>query len=273
MALGCCVCMVPRSSSVSQTCGCTTKVPSSLRVGFYHFYWLITDPNHCLCAPHFSLLFIDYPLISTPVCGGFCQCGAFPREPLMFTRRHHSLPFRIVYGSTKGFVSYGGFTHVGFPLRTSVSLPTHYPSSLQLPLSPLSPSPVTTFTSSSLSCSPLMSTAVCGGCSCRRRPMLRARAQSDGMIDIIEHAHGRDGTYTPAVHDPEGLLGDAALVPEATAATPTGTWAAAIPCGMSACVLCVRSQGCLCAGCSCERCVWGAGVGMVCAHVCACQCE
>ena len=52
--------------------------------------------------------------------------------------------------------------------------------------------------------------------------MLRARAQSDGMIDIIEHAHGRDGTYTPAVHDPEGLLGDATLVPEATAATPTG---------------------------------------------------
>jgi hypothetical protein len=24
----------------------------------------------------------------------------------------------IVYGSTKGFVSYGGFTHVGFPSRT-----------------------------------------------------------------------------------------------------------------------------------------------------------
>ena len=61
---------------------------------------------------------------------------------------------RIVYGSTKGFVSYGGFTHVGFPLRTSVSPPTLYPSSLQLPLSPLSPSPVTTFPSSSLSCSP-----------------------------------------------------------------------------------------------------------------------
>ena len=60
-----------------------------------------------------------------------------------------------VYGSTKGFVSYGGFTHVGFPLRTSVSPPTLYPSSLQLPLSPLSPSPVTTFPSSSLSCSPL----------------------------------------------------------------------------------------------------------------------
>jgi hypothetical protein len=44
----------------------------------------------------------------------------------------------IVYGTTKGFVSYGGFTHVGFPLRTSVSPPTLYPSSLQLPLSPLS---------------------------------------------------------------------------------------------------------------------------------------
>jgi hypothetical protein len=62
---------------------------------------------------------------------------------------------RIVYGSTKGFVSYGGFTHVGFPLRTSVSPPTLYPSSIQLPLSPISPSPVTTFPSSSLSCSPL----------------------------------------------------------------------------------------------------------------------
>jgi hypothetical protein len=37
----------------------------------------------------------------------------------------------IVYGSAKGFVSYGGFTHVGFPLRTSVSPPTLYPSSLQ----------------------------------------------------------------------------------------------------------------------------------------------
>ena len=61
----------------------------------------------------------------------------------------------IVYGSTKGFVSYGGFTHVRFPLRTSVSPPALYPSSLQLPLSPLSPSPVTTFPSSSLSCSPL----------------------------------------------------------------------------------------------------------------------
>ena len=53
----------------------------------------------------------------------------------------------------KGFVSYGGFTHVGFPVRKSVSPPTLYPSSLQLPLSPLSPSPVTTFPSSSLSCS------------------------------------------------------------------------------------------------------------------------
>jgi hypothetical protein len=62
----------------------------------------------------------------------------------------------IVYGSTKGFVSYGGFTHVGFPLRTSVSPPTLCPSSLQLPLSPLSPSPVTTFPSSSLSCSPFV---------------------------------------------------------------------------------------------------------------------
>ena len=109
--------------------------------------------------------------------------------------------------------------------------------------------------------------------------MLRARAQSDGMIDIIEHAHGRDGTYTPAVHDPEGLLGDATLVPEATTATPTGTWAAALPCGMSACVLCVGSQGYLCAGCSCERCVWGAGVGVgmacaldVCVFMCVCVC-
>jgi hypothetical protein len=38
----------------------------------------------------------------------------------------------------KGFVSYGSFTHVGFPFRTSVSPPTLYLSSLQLPLSPLS---------------------------------------------------------------------------------------------------------------------------------------
>jgi hypothetical protein len=53
-------------------------------------------------------------------------------------------------------VSYGGFTHIGFPRRTSASPPTLYPSSLQLPLSPLSPSPVTTFPSSSLSCSPLL---------------------------------------------------------------------------------------------------------------------
>jgi hypothetical protein len=70
----------------------------------------------------------------------------------------------IVYGSTKGFVSYGCFSHVGFPLRTSVSPPTRYPSSLQLPLPPppisplslfsLSLSPVTTFPSSSLSCCP-----------------------------------------------------------------------------------------------------------------------
>jgi hypothetical protein len=35
----------------------------------------------------------------------------------------------------------GGFRHVGFPLRTSVSPPTLYLSSLQLPLSPLSPLP------------------------------------------------------------------------------------------------------------------------------------
>ncbi len=69
---------------------------------------------------------------------------------------HSAIQKRIVYGSTKGFVSYGGFTLVGFPLRTSVSLPPLYPSSLQLPLSPLSPSPVTTFPSSSLSCSPLL---------------------------------------------------------------------------------------------------------------------
>ena len=59
------------------------------------------------------------------------------------------LLYSIVYGSTKGFASYGGFTHVGFPLRMSVSPPTLYQSSLQQPLSPLSPSPVTTFPSSS----------------------------------------------------------------------------------------------------------------------------
>jgi hypothetical protein len=34
-----------------------------------------------------------------------------------------AFPCGIVYGSIKGFVSYGGFTHVGF-------LPTLYPSSL-----------------------------------------------------------------------------------------------------------------------------------------------
>ncbi len=38
--------------------------------------------------------------------------------------------YGIVYGSTKGFVSYGGFTHIGFPLRMSVFPPTLYPSSL-----------------------------------------------------------------------------------------------------------------------------------------------
>jgi hypothetical protein len=58
-----------------------------------------------------------------------------PHPPTNNTHVHTQ---RIVYGSTKGFVSYGGFTHVGFPLRTSASPPTLYPSSLQLPLSPLS---------------------------------------------------------------------------------------------------------------------------------------
>jgi hypothetical protein len=43
----------------------------------------------------------------------------------------------ILNGTTKGFVSYGGFTHVGFPSHTS----------LQLPLSPV---PFTTFPSPSL---------------------------------------------------------------------------------------------------------------------------
>jgi hypothetical protein len=43
----------------------------------------------------------------------------------------------------------------GFPYACRFPLPTFYPSSLQLPFSPLSPSPVTTFPSSSLSCSPL----------------------------------------------------------------------------------------------------------------------
>jgi hypothetical protein len=41
----------------------------------------------------------------------------------------------------------GSLTHVGFPLLTSVSPPTFYPYSLQLSLSPLSPSPVTTLPS------------------------------------------------------------------------------------------------------------------------------
>jgi hypothetical protein len=57
------------------------------------------------------------------------------------TLNNHRGPYAkpdLVYGSTKGFVSYGGFTHVGFSLHTSVSPPTLYPSSLQLPLSPLS---------------------------------------------------------------------------------------------------------------------------------------
>jgi hypothetical protein len=53
-------------------------------------------------------------------------------------------------GCSKGFVGYGVFTHVGFPLPHSLSVksPTTTP-----PLSP-SPSPVTTVSSSSLSCSP-----------------------------------------------------------------------------------------------------------------------
>ena len=62
-------------------------------------------------------------------------------------------------------MSFGGFTHVGFPLPMSVSPPTLYPSSLRLPLSPLSPSPVTTFPSSS--CSPFMNKvreSPCGLC-------------------------------------------------------------------------------------------------------------
>jgi hypothetical protein len=45
-----------------------------------------------------------------------------------------------VYGSTKGFASYGGFTHVGFPRRMSVSLP-HFirlVSNYHSPLSSLS---------------------------------------------------------------------------------------------------------------------------------------
>lgn len=47
-------------------------------------------------------------------------------------------------GRTMGLVCYRGFTHVGF------SLPTRYPSRLQLPLSPLSPSPVTTISHSAV---------------------------------------------------------------------------------------------------------------------------
>jgi hypothetical protein len=47
---------------------------------------------------------------------------------------------RIVYGSTKGFVSYGGFTHVGFPYARRFPLPhfirlvSNYHSPLSLPL-------------------------------------------------------------------------------------------------------------------------------------------
>jgi hypothetical protein len=45
----------------------------------------------------------------------------------------------ILYGSTKGFVSYGGFTHVGFPLRRFplphfIRLVSNYHSPLSLPL-------------------------------------------------------------------------------------------------------------------------------------------
>ena len=46
----------------------------------------------------------------------------------------------IVYGSTKGFVSYGGFTHVGFPYARRFPLPhfirlvSNYHSPLSLPL-------------------------------------------------------------------------------------------------------------------------------------------
>jgi hypothetical protein len=93
------------------------------------------------------------------ICGHVCVCAcARVLAPVLLCRcvRLCSPCLRIVCGSTKGFVYYGGFTHVGSP-------PTLYPSSLQLPLSSLSLSlslslsPVTTFPSPSLSlsCSPL----------------------------------------------------------------------------------------------------------------------
>jgi hypothetical protein len=59
----------------------------------------------------------------------------------------------IVYGGAKGFVV----------TKILLSPPTLYPSSLQLPISPLSPSPVSTFPSSSLSCSPLQQQGVVTG--------------------------------------------------------------------------------------------------------------
>jgi hypothetical protein len=63
-----------------------------------------------------------------------------PRGQTRLSHRWNLPPLRsIVYGSTKGFVSYGGFTHVGFPpSHASASPRTLYPSSLQLPLSLLS---------------------------------------------------------------------------------------------------------------------------------------
>ncbi len=112
------------------------------------------------------------------VCGGdwwrVCSCCPLCLSPPL----HIS---RIVYGSTKGFVSYGGFTHVGFPLRTSVSPPTLYPSSLQLPLSPLSPSPVTTFPSSS-SCTCLGIVSGGGGMASRHVRMVSVVCGSVGAV-------------------------------------------------------------------------------------------
>jgi hypothetical protein len=53
-------------------------------------------------------------------------------------RPHSCMPHSLLYGSTKGFVSYGVSHTSVFPSHTSVSPSTLYPSSHQLPPPPLS---------------------------------------------------------------------------------------------------------------------------------------
>ena len=58
--------------------------------------------------------------VAWPREGGICVAPV--SAVLSLFRTHTHVFFRRV-SCTKGFVSYGGFTHVGFPLRTSVSPP------------------------------------------------------------------------------------------------------------------------------------------------------